>query len=138
MSLRDHVSNILDNLIASVIYSGALLAAVRFRPWAGSTLRASRNAVVRAVATVFALPGLLRRLAGSLSANAAPEPLPPGTSSAIAMAMQPPPERPRFNQTPHFVNNSNWAQWEAAEHQNNLAAHFAMRTTMRGTLNALN
>jgi hypothetical protein len=53
------------------------------------------------------------------------------------MAMQPPVARPQMQVPPVFVNNSPWMQWEAAQHENDLAAHFAMRSTMRGTLNAL-
>jgi hypothetical protein len=79
----------------------------------------SRNAVVRGLAAVFALPSLLidrLRVAppsldtlivpqtGSLAINAGPEPIPPGTASAIAMAVQRPVDRSPMPST--FVNNS--------------------------------
>jgi hypothetical protein len=72
-----------------------------------------------------------RRVAAQWS-RPAPEPLPVGTASAIATAMQPMP----MPQT--FVNNSHWMQWEAARHQHDLAAHFAMSATMPRFSNALN
>lgn len=169
VSLRDHVSNILDNLIASVIYSAAILAAVRFWPRAGGTLRASRNAVVRAGAAIFALPALLlRRLrawlrpkptiawisgrgvsvttgraaitalpsrntlivppTGSLTIITAPEPMPPGTASAIAMAMQPPVTRAPM-QMP-YVNTSHSVQAQYVQAELDQAARFAMVATM--------
>src|SRR6266403_2826330 len=67
---------------------------------------------------------------GALVINAPAEPLPPGTASAIVMAMQPPINRSPFQ--PAFVNNSMMAQWETVAHQHDIAARIAMGATMPG------
>jgi hypothetical protein len=139
MNLRDHLSNIMDNLCASAIW--ALLVAA-FVTW--------RAKIWRAVVALSAVRRLSRwRLAkfrrvpplsldttitpptGEIVINRAlfSEPLPPGTSSAVVMAMQPPPQRPQM-QVPHMVNNSHWMQWEAARRQDEIAAIVAMHSTM--------
>ncbi|HLW24192.1 MAG TPA: hypothetical protein VKT22_07520 [Steroidobacteraceae bacterium] len=67
---------------------------------------------------------LARRKPITVQVSITPEPLPVGTPAAIATAMQPP--------VPPLVNNSQWMQWEHAERQHQLAANFAMMSTMRG------
>jgi hypothetical protein len=57
--------------------------------------------------------------------------LPPGTAAAIAMAMQPPLQPPRF------VNNSHWMQWEAYRRQHDETACIAIASTMPGFRAAL-
>jgi hypothetical protein len=131
----------------------ALLYQQPFRPWVAKTVSASRNALARllALCTVLlrACVEFYRRHAtrpkptiawisghgistsiGYAELTVLPEPLPPGTASALAMAMQPPPQRPHFNQVPYFVNNSNWAQIEAVQRQQEQAGYFAMTATM--------
>jgi hypothetical protein len=106
MNLRDHVANVFDNLVAAAIWSSVIL---RAWPWAAKHVRRFRR---RSRNTTIA-PGT-----ELLVIKAAPEPMPPGTASAIVIAMQPPPQRPlhpfgfgpdRFS-PPNFVNNSNWMQ----------------------------
>jgi hypothetical protein len=83
---------------------------------------------------------------GSLVISAAPEPMPPGTASAIVTAMQPPPQRPLHPfgfgpdrlSPPNFVNNSNWMQWEAAQRHHDVASRAAMQSTMPRFVNTLN
>ena len=105
MSFRDHASNIMDNLIASVISYAVFLAVLKLWPRVVTKLTALR-------------PTLLRR-----RASATPEPLPPGTSSAIVTAMQPPINRSPM--MPTFVNSSMVMHWQAAQQQQAaLAAHF--------------
>jgi hypothetical protein len=93
------------------------------RPW-----------VVRAFRACVEFCGRVARLAR----RRVPEPLPVGTASAIAMAMQPPVDRRPMQTPPVFVNNSHWMQWEAARRQHDMDIHFAMRSTMPGYSNALN
>jgi hypothetical protein len=163
MSLRDHAVNFLESLLSNIVNT-FVIAPMFFRlellPWVGNTFRASRSAVVRAVAAIFALPTLLlARLRAQLPARAKiaqltgvsyatsisygsmsaanDDPLPPGTASAIVMASQPPIAR-RPIQPPHvIVNNSIYMQWEAAQRQHDLAARIAMQSTMPGFLNTL-
>jgi hypothetical protein len=142
VSLRDHASNILDNLIASGIYSAAILIVIKFWPRILVIF-----AVLRvAVDTVLALPKLLlHRLrarplshdtliippAGSLAFNEPAEPMPPGTASALAMAMQPPVVSSHMpSPMPAFVNNSNWMQWEHVQREQEIGARIAMQSTM--------
>jgi hypothetical protein len=163
MNLRDHASNIMDNLIASGIYSAAILVAVRFWPRIVTKFTALRVAAALVptllIVRLRALAALLRRRArvgqltgishatsqsyGSLI-DATPEPMPPGTASAIVMAMQPPINRSPM--LPAFLNNSMMMQSEAEHyretgalmamqaHERELerAARFAMRSTMPG------
>jgi hypothetical protein len=108
------------------------------QPWQPWVLR-TRAALKRAIVWTLELP--LRALAyvrarltvsPALPTPAAPEPLPPGTASAIVMAMQPAPQRPQFNQTPYYVNNSQWAHWDAVQREQDAAAQIAMTSYMRG------
>jgi hypothetical protein len=142
MSFRDHVISVLEGLLSNII-NGIFVAPIFFKlqvqPWVSKALRASRNAVIRGLAAVFALPSfLIDRLravppsrntlivppTGSLVINTGPEPMPPGTASSIAMAMQP---QFKGSLTPlTFVNNSHWMQLEAAQRQHESAARFAM------------
>ena len=120
MSFREHASNIMDNLIASGIYSAAILAVLKLWPRIVTKFTALRiaAAVVPALLIGRLRTALLRR-----RASTTPEPLPPGTSSAIVMAMQPPINRSPM--VPAFVNNSMVMHWEAAQQQQAaLAAHF--------------
>ncbi len=142
MSFRDHASNIMDNLIASGIYSAAILAALKFWPRIVTKFTALRvgAAVVPALLIGRLRAVLLRRRAkvGQLTGisqgtsqsyglltNATPEPLPPGTASAIVMANQPPIQRVPMPM-PAYVNNSMMMHWEAARQQEAaLAAHLS-------------
>jgi hypothetical protein len=144
MSLRDHVSNIMDSLIAS----GLILLAVNFWPrivflftlvkqwcwrWVGTAVSyiLLRAPPPRRNTTITPDPS-------KLMINAPPEPFPVGTPSAIATAMQMTPQRPLSpfgfgpNQfaSPTFVNNSQWTQWHAANQQHELAARLAMQSKM--------
>jgi hypothetical protein len=181
MSFRDHASNIMDNLIATAIWTACVLA-VKFWPRIVATLTALRIAVSsRSAALLRRLRALLPTRAkigqlmgrsgvvsqsygamhgatpnppqntlivpgtGSLAMTKAPEPMPPGTASAIVMAMQPPVQRAPMPSM--FLNNSDWTQWQAARaahhhsetgmlmamqaHEQELErARFAMRSTM--------
>ena len=101
MSFREHASNIMDNLIASGIYSAAILAVLKLWPWIVTKFTALRiaAAVVPALLIGRLRAALLRRRAG-----ATPEPFP---------------------MMPTFANNSMVMHWEAAQQQQAaLAAHF--------------
>jgi hypothetical protein len=160
MSFRDHASNIMGNLIASGIYSAAILIAIKFWPrivTKFAELRAAaavvpalligrlRAALFRRRARVGQLTGISMGTSQSYGAmiDATPEPLPPGTASAIVMAMQPLPQPasispgslvltmdPNVRLQPAFVNNSIMMQWDAAARQQHNAAVFAMQSTM--------
>jgi hypothetical protein len=125
---------------------------LEFLPWVDKTLRASRNAIVRAGAATFALPALIlcrmrawlpgryamrpkptiEQLTGQIintsgfysALTPVPEPLPVGTPAAVATAMQATPMPSRF------VNTPQWMMWEAHQRQHDLAARFAMQSTM--------
>jgi len=150
MSFRDHASNIMDNLIASGIWSAAIVLAVKFWPRIVATFTALRVAISSLPAALLRrLRALLRRRArvgqltgisqgtsqsyGALT-NATPEPMPPGTASAIAMAMQDPPQRPQFLNNSH---DSNWQQAFAHQQQLEAAARFAMQASVRRYNHAL-
>jgi hypothetical protein len=139
MSFREHASNVMDNLIASGIWSAAIVLAVKFWPWIVATFSALRVALSSLPAT------LLRRLRALLPTRP-PVLIVPGTASlAIATAVPPGPQGPPMQ--PQFVNNSQWMQWQAARaahhhsetgmlmamqaHEQELErARFAMRSTM--------
>src|SRR5271170_509225 len=137
MSFRDHANNIMDNLIASGIWSAAIVLAVKFWPRIVAAFTSLRVAISSLPAALLrrlrallptrvsqsygaihdATPSLQSTLMtpspGSLvlSSQTPPPGWPVGNASATVMAMQPPINRSPF--MPTFVNNSQWAQFDA-------------------------
>jgi hypothetical protein len=115
MSDRNSVWQTISQIVLSNPFwfgVAALLYRQPFRPWVGKALGRLRR------------PRLPSNHAAGLLVFAGPEPLPPGTASAVVMAMQPLPP------SPHFVNNSHAMQWEAYQRHHGIAAHFTMQSTM--------
>lgn len=131
MSFRDDWTiSILLNLAAALLYRlfvhpwlEALIRAVRARTlWSWVRARRMRNRV-----TVLPLSGSSISMTigkGALTAPVASPDLPPGTASALVMAMQDPPPRPQF------LNTSTMQQWEAYQRHHDLQARFAIDSTM--------
>lgn len=116
--------SIRDDLTLSVLLSvaGNLLYRLFVHPWLEPLLRAVRAACVglyrrlrsRDVTVPLSGSGLSMSIGtGALTASVSPPDLPPGTASAIAMAMQDPPPRPRFVNS----NDSTWMLQEYARRQ---------------------
>ena len=150
MGFRDDWSiSILLNLIAAVLYR------LFVHPWLEPLVRATGPVSIALYRRLIAscgrfaaqfgrrsgdlTPGRLHDLNLSISVPSTAtlhakviraEPLPPGTASAIAMAMQPAPQRSPLSQ---FVNNSHLMQWEAFQRQHDIAARVAMDSQMNGT-----
>jgi hypothetical protein len=130
MSFRDHASSIMDNLIATGIWTAAILT-VKFWP----RIVALPSLLVRRFRArsgggiiVTPLTGsiIVKPLTGSIVIDVISNPpLPPGTPSATVMATQPPIERPTMPST--FVNNSHVMQWHAAQHHRETGMLMAMR-----------
>jgi hypothetical protein len=141
----------------------AVIFKQQVQPWLENLLSQPRDRVLRVAGYIFGLSlllfGLLRartlwpwvrnlatrrmrsrgetvalRLPSSISASISPPELPPGTASAILMAMQPPPPR---SPLPQFVNNSQWMQWEAYQRHHDIAVRSSMVSTMPGFRAAL-
>jgi hypothetical protein len=135
MSLRDHASNILDNLIASGIWSAVIVLAVKFLPRIVASFAALRVVISSLAAVLRSRLRATRAKIGQwtrVSQNTliVPDPgmLPPGTASALAMAMQDLPHRPRILNNSH---NANWQQVFAYQQQQlDAAARFALQTPM--------
>lgn len=127
---RDRLVRAAGYIIGLSVLLFGLLRARTLWPWLKTRTRRLRSRD-----KTVALTGLRADLTpGSLSASLSTPELPPGTASAIAMAMQPPPPRAPL---PQFINNSNWMQWEAAQRQHDVAARFAMASAQRGFSAAL-
>jgi len=156
MSLRDHASNIMDNLIASGIYSAAILAVIKLWPRIVTKFAALRVVAAAVPALLISrLRATLRRShntnitipTGSLTITTAPEPMPPGTASAIFTAMQPLPQQrplspfgfgPGMTGPSRFMNNSMMMQIEAAQRHHDIAARYSTAATMPRNIFTLN
>jgi hypothetical protein len=133
MSLQDHASNILDNLIAAAIWSWVILKGL---PWLARLLRSRHSAgnihTVSLTESITITPKT-----GALIINAPAEPMPPGTASAIAMAAQALPQptiskgsvtlgmSPNMFAPSRLVNNSMMMQLEAAQRHHDIASRSA-------------
>jgi hypothetical protein len=123
---RDRVLRVAGYIFGLSVLVFGLLRARTLWPWVRNVVaRRPRSRVTLLPLSGSSLSATIG--AAALTASVSP-PLPPGTASAIAMAMQPPPQRSQLEQ---FVNNSHWMQWEAAQRQHDIAARFGT-STMQG------
>jgi hypothetical protein len=129
---RDDVGSFLFNVLSGYVGTGLFVLNGLFAAWLSPrVLRALRWLRSRDVTGNLTLSGASAS-AGVVSLSASPpEPLPPGTASAIATAMQLPVGRPAWVQVPQYVNNTLWMR-QQQEEQANAEARFAMASTMKG------
>lgn len=120
MSFRD---SWLPNIVVTLI-NDVLMLAVPIALWIARHWSSMRAIWIRLCQFVRARFPVHRKVVPVTFTLVLPE-FPAGTAAAIATAMQTQP-------LPRYVNNTQSTFWEAAEHENRMAALFAMQSTMRG------
>jgi hypothetical protein len=102
-----------------------LLRARALWPWVRNVVARRRNREIVLPLSGSSVSTTISKAA--VTASVSSPDLPPGTASAIAMAMQPPPQRSQLGQ---FVNTSMMQQWEAYQRHHDLQTRFAIDSTM--------
>lgn len=133
-TLGDALFSVLTSYVAACLYALAGLIAAWLAPkvrraldWLGAHLLDRSKALPQS----YSMPAEHGSFAiavppAHLHISSTPPQLPPGTASAIATAMQDPPQRRQF------PNSSSWMQWDAYQRQHNLSAVFAMHAAQHG------
>jgi hypothetical protein len=133
MSFGDHVINVLEGILGNAVNHFIVVPLVGAFVAVARKLRAirrrsrRRNTVITTgkVHTVSLNESItITTRTGALVINTPADPMPPGTASAIATAMQALPERP------HFVDNGQWTQWSAYQQQHDQTAWIVLQSSM--------